>query len=493
MAGHDAVAGLHPTIPPRALPYSKTSDLEFFKPRPAALPRSITTVLPPLHAQHPPQPSSRAAYYDPGEVNRKVAAMLAATEALKPNSPAQSSRKQAMKNKVLSKVAGLFGRRRSNKSGKDNEKRVNNAKPEGNPYLTNPQQPFSTGPLHLPGENTETRTWIPHDPIEHRIPRKPLPSDRSHFQTPRVEIGGPLSIPEAMGEENMGIYGIEKEAEVGNSIEERGEDCGGSQTRIGDPFGSEQSFDNLEGFLTTQPVGSSTPKKRGSYSGDWTVVENNNDRFPPPGRLSHLSANDADDELTDEDSQSGVSEKKQGKRPAKPTRLQRSSTNVLLDVGIIEPQRVKKHPAPSKASLEELSRQFDALLPRPNNQGERAMNGVGLSSIMATFPRPPARIPASQTSILSTAEYHAFMRANPQASSAPLTPADQPLSTAAPPARAPPRRAWQTGEGRHVPRRLTSGGPGVQIPQSRTSNMDELRRDYGTYRHEFRGAQGRPV
>lgn len=498
MTTQDTVARLQPTTMPQSPPYSKMSDPEFLGPRTAPLPRSATTVLPPKRTQHHPQRSSMAAYYDPDEVNRKVAAMLAATEALKPKSPAPSTKKETMKNRVLSKVAGLFGRRRSNKPGKDKRKRVKDTEAVMDPYSTKRRQPFSTEPQCVLGEDTETRAWTPQEPIEHRIPRKPLPNDALDLQTPCVGIGGPLPAPEAMGEETLCPYGVVNKADIGSFIgphdgrngkEDR--DCGGSQTRIGDPFGSEQSFDNLEGFLTTQPIGSSTPKKRGSFNKDWTFDNSHFlDQFPPPGGLSYPPANDADDELTDDNDESSVSRKKQGKRRARPAiRLQHGSANVVLDVDDIEPKRMKKHPSPSKASLEELSRQFDTL-PSPNNQAGLAMGRMGLSPIMAAFPYPPARIPASRTS--STAEYHAFMRANPQASSVPPSSTEKQLFTTEPPTRAPSRRAWQAGETGRVPRGLAGGNSSVHISQSRSTGLEELRRHDGDF-DGVHGARGRPV
>ncbi|MBE3049173.1 hypothetical protein IMZ48_43080, partial [Candidatus Bathyarchaeota archaeon] len=396
-------------------------------------------MLPPLRVKPAPQPSQSTTYYDPDEVNRKVAAMLAATEALKPTSPAQSTKKQATKSNVFSKVVGFLDRRLSTKSGKG-KKGPNDIKPEVETYSTKAQRPSSTEPLHRLGKKTETRTWTPRGLLEHRIPRKPVPNDGLHLQP--------------------GGCAIEKETEVGSFIEKRdgkeAEDCGWSQTWIGNPFASEKSFDNLEGFLTTQPIGSSTPKDRRSFDKDWTFGDNQlRDRPPLPRSLSYPSSHEADDELTDGDDESAVSGKKQGKRPAKPTiRLQRASANLILGVDGKEPERVKLHPSPSTASLEELSRQFDALLPDLNNQRGPATDRTGLSPIMAAFPRPPARIPKSETSILSTAEYHAYARTNAKAS-VPRSPTE--LIPAAPPTRAPSRRAWQAGEGRLAPRQPASG------------------------------------
>lgn len=493
--GHDAVAGEpYQNILPRSLPYSKTSGLDLLNPRSAPVPRSSTTALP---TKSPHQTYSGAAYYAPDEVNRKVAAMLAATEALKPKSPPPDTKKKTMGRRVLSKLAGLFGSRRKNKE-KGEKRAVDCANPgtgEADAISTWPQQSLSARTPYIPSESVETRAPEPDRPVERRIPRKPVPNVR--LQAHHANLGEPSSsrrtttgpAPETGGVEVLGVYTTGRHVNV-HDLEcggEEDDDCGASRIDIHDPFASELSFDNLQGFLTTEPVGASTP--RGSK--DWSAGFNPpRDYFSPPERMSYFSMNDADDELTDYEGKGAASRRRRGKAPESPAiRVQRASTSAASGGDGVEPDRAKKHPSPSKESLEELSRQFDALLYKKTNRGEpSARVTTGLSPVTAAFPRPPVRIPASQTSALGREEYRGLVAANPQASSLPWSPTAQQLGTMVPSAKAPAfRSSEQMAERGPLPRQL-AGGPGAQASQYRTGDIDEQQEDGEQYIYRLRRA-----
>lgn len=462
---------------------------------------------PPICVEPPSQLSSdpRRAYYDPGVVNSKVAAMLAATEALKPKAPAPGMKTQVMKNKVLSRVASLFGRRPSRKSAKDSTKGAGSKLGMGStdPYPTTLQRSRSSSanPPFIPAKDMETRVERPPRPTEHKIPRKPVPNNGRHLQAHYAQTHGspsilgisihPASI--ASGGDGPDAPTVETQRELHDWSGTRGgneaEDCGKSLTKIADPFESELSFDNLEGFLTTQPVASSTPRDRGSHGKDPTVNDSpSKHHFHPPGRLSHFAESEAHGELTGGEGKPPPFREKQGKRPAKLVlRLQRGSENVILDIDNIEPKRAKIHPSPSKASLEELSRQFRTLIPDPIDQDELATNDAGLSPAMATFPRNIVRLPTSQTSVLSTADYHDFIRANAQASSIPRSTTGGPLPatflTRAPSS----RRARRLGEVVLQARPLAGGSTSARPGRPLSNDLDELQWDDETYRRKLRG------
>lgn len=393
----------------------------------AALPQPpICAVLPPQSLSDPPQ-----TYYDPDVVNDKVAAMLAATEALKPEAPAPGTKTQMMKNKVLSRVASLFGRRLSRQSTKDSIRNTGSKFGMGSidPYPTTLQRNRSSSaiPPFIPEKDMETRVEHPQRIIEHKIPRKPVPNNGRHLQahyarTPDFPFipglsGYPASI--ASGGDEPDSSAVETQRVLhdwsGTRDENEAGYCAESFTKIVDPFESEVSFDNLEGFLTTKPVASSTPRDRGSYGRDPTINESpSRNHFHPPGRLSHFAENEANDAFSSSGGKPLPFREKHGKRPAKPAlRLQRGSENMVLDIDDTEPKRTKLHASPSKASLEELSRQFRALSPESVDQDELAMNNAGHSpaTVTATFPRNAVRLPASQASVLNTVDYHDFIRA----------------------------------------------------------------------------------
>lgn len=426
--------------------------------------------------------------------------MLAATEALKPKSPPQSAKKKTKKNRILSKLADLVGRRRCNESQKD-KKPVKDGNPEhseADPRLTESQQARSAEPLRALCKEKLARNWTSGPLVEKRIPRKPVPNDGVHLEARHANIGGTSAIPyatpyrnlETRTEVDLGVCAAGGEANTHTSVRESGgkelDDCRGSQTRLDDPFESERSFDNLQGFLTSQPITASTPRA----SGDWFIGTNFPHRRPsPPERLSHFSANDADDELTDDDRNRAVYQRIQGRVPGNPTlRVQAASTNITYDGDDIEPERVKKHPSPSKASLDELSRQFEILLSNANNHDELFTNTTGLSPVTAAFPHRPAMRPESQTTTLGRAEYCAFAHADPQASTVPLSSTARQLSTATRSIDTPfLRLRRETGEERYMGRQPAGGDPSFQPSLPRAGNIDKRQRVGGPYLNVPRG------
>ncbi|SPN97335.1 uncharacterized protein DNG_00849 [Cephalotrichum gorgonifer] len=511
--GHDAAARARRTLkgpgqhdspgqrshtPRRGLPHSKTSDLDFLNPRPAPLPRSKTTALPsiPIRVDPPVQTSTRAPYHDPEAINSKVAAMLAATEMLKPKEP-QGAKKPATKGKVLSKVAGLFDRLHSKKSGIGSDKNIDSCStPSRNGLIP------ATNTECQHNENQKPRTWKPQRLIEHKIPRKPVPNGGMHLQaqtpqtqTPPSTLGATTHPPLASTKEViLDLPTPERENDVdispeGGNMREAGKHVEPqTNTALVDPFESEKDFSNVEGFLTAEPIAASTPRRQVQVTKERIVGESPlQTRLNPPGRLSYPSVNDADDELTDPGIRVPPSRPKLGKRPAKPViRLQRGSTNVVFDVDNIEPKRMKKHPTPSKASLDELSRQFVALVPHLHDQDELSMGVAGVSPRAATFPRAAPRHSVSKTPILTTTEYHALIRSNVQPSM-PTTPTEKPVVAAAPSAwRLPFARGVKKAREEHQTSRLVpSGGSHVQPAQPHTGDVDELQWDEETCRQKL--------
>lgn len=491
--GHEPAGGqLYRDNVPRSLPYSKTSDLDFLNTRRDPVPCPTTAALPTKQSHQPP---SEAAHYDPDEVNRKVAAMLAATEALKPKSPPQSTRKRSMGSRVLSKLAGLFGNRRKDKPGKGKKKAEDRANPgadEVDAITTRLQLPFPTKAPYIPCESTESRVLAPGGPVERKTPRKPVPN--VHLQAHHANVGDPSSsrhtradpAPETGRVAALNVFTAARDIYVqglddAEHDRNEDEDYAGSQIKIEDPFESERSFDNLQGFLTTQPIGASTP--RGSRH--WAVAVNPpQDYFSPPDRMSHFSANDADDEMTVYEGRRAISQRRQGKAPESPAvRVRRASTNAALDEDDVEPDRAKKHPSPSKPSLEELSRRFNSLLYKQANRGEPSTNtATGLSPVITAFPRPPTRIPSSQTSALGTAEHRGLSGARTQAYPMPLSPTAQQLATTASSARDPAiQPSSQVTERRRAPRQLASGSLGAQRSRNRTGEAGEQEEDGEQY------------
>lgn len=471
----------HDTFPP-SIPYSKTSNLDFLKPRQAPVPHSTTTTLP---SKQTPQPSSEAAYYEPGEVNRKVAAMLAATAELKPKSPPLSPKK-TITGRVFSKLAGLFGGRRKNKSGKDTKKAMDDGDPgigEVGRLSTTPQQPLSTKTPYIPFEGADSRALAPDWPVERKIPRKPIPNVRP--QPYHANTGEPSSSQhttagltvETRAMVAFDVFSTDREICTPPPFEKyRGKeygDCGESQTKFADPFESERSFDNLQGFLTTQPIGASTPRASKDFAAGTNPPK---DYFSRPGRMSYLSVNDADDEMTELEGRKTLSRRRKGGAPGIPDiRAQESSTNVAMDEDLVEPE-AKTHPSPSKRSLEELSRQFNALLYRQKNSaGPSTSTATGVSPAMAAFPRPPTRIPASQTSALGTTDQRGLTGAG---YSVPPSPTAQHLGTRPGSVRAPGIRPLkQMADKRRAPQQLASGGPSTKSSRHLAGDIDEQQGD----------------
>ena len=320
-------------------------------------------------------------------------------------------------------------------------------------------------------------------PTEQRIPRKPVPNYGLQPSAPHTATHGTLSAPPiAPGRISERV----SEEKTRNNAEERGtyscvstegcteegdEDFAGLQTRIRGLFASEESFENLDGILTAQPDGMSTPMHRRSFNTDWDPGNNpSQDIALPHTRFSQVSANDADDELSDDDVQMHVSRRWKGKGAAKPgMQPQRDSTDPVLGMDLVEPRLTKKHPSPSRATLEELSRQFHALRERQ----ELGLMEAALTPIWVAFEEPTARIPASRTAHLNTDEYHGFIRANPQQSTVTSSPAEYPVYAPPHAARAHLyERAMPTEEGRKVPRSRTSGGSSRWPSRYRTDDMD---------------------
>lgn len=434
--------------------------------------------------------------------------MLAATEALKPEAPAPGTKTQVMKNKVLSRVASLFGRRPGRKSARDSIKGTGSNSGMGSidPYPTTLRRSrsSSSNPPCIPDKDIEARVEHSQRLTEHKIPRKPVPNNGRHLQAHYAQIPGSPLIP------GISVYPASTSSRGGGPDSPAAEtqrvlhdwsgtcggneagDCAESFTKIGDPFESEQSFDNLEGFLTIQPVASSTPRDRGSYGRGPTInYSPSRIHFHPPGRLSHFAENEAHGLLTSSDGKPLPLRGKQGKRPAKPAlRLQRGSENTVLDIDDTEPKRTKIHPSPSKVSLEELSRQFRALSPASIDQDELAMNDAGHSpaTVTATFPRNAARLPESQAFVLSTVDYHNFIRANAQSSFIPRRTTGG-LLAATPLLRAPSsRRARRMGEVVLQTRPLARGRTSAQPARAPSNDLDELQWDDETYRRQLRSA-----
>lgn len=472
----------------------------------------MTAALSPLpkYVELPPRisPDPLEAYYDPDVVNSKVATMLAATEALKPEAPAPGTKTQAMKNKVLSRMASLFGRSPSRKPRKniteDNVSQFGIGSIDPYPTILQRSRPSSTNPPKIPDKDKEARTKHLHSPTEQKIPRKPVPNNGRHLLAHYAQThGSPLitgmsSASVASGEDGPYLPPAEIQRELRDwsgicEVNETG-GCGEFFTKIADPFESELSFDNLEGFLTTQPLASSTPRDRGTHRKNPSADDSpSKKRFHTPGRLSYFSANEADDEaddeLTNNDGKRSHFREKQEKRPAKPVlRLQRGSENTVLDIDDIEPKKTKIHPSPSKASLEELSRQFRALIPEPADQDELALNDADLSPTTTALPCDAGMLQASQTSALGTADYHDFISSNARTSTRERRITGR-LRTVTPLTRAPSsRQVRRMGEVVLPTRPLESGDTSAWPGRPPSNDLDELQWDDETYRHQLQSA-----
>ena len=157
---------------------------------------------------------------------------------------------------------------------------------------------------------------------------------------------------------------------------------------VANPFESERGFDNdLDGVLTSTPLGYSTPRIRVRRALSVEESPSKRAKAVPTGGGGRGERN-------------VVSCEPRKKRLGEAARrLRRDFVDLSLSTDGTEPKRMKKHPSPSKETLECLEREFREYARdqirravTPEEKDELANSFVGLTKITALVPRDKNRL-----------------------------------------------------------------------------------------------------
>jgi hypothetical protein len=355
----------------RPLPQSRTTFMGQRKSGEARLPSSASVPLrriaTQLDGRLPAQRKPGTA--DAEEINQKVMAMLAATNALKPqesnqpDSPAPSKISRMMSSKVFSKVTTALERFHSKGSAKESKIRGTIKHPfpvdirgeitsENAPAPIQNESPISSIEIRLNEGSNLNKSKVKQIVGGGRVFRKPVAEDGKSLRGSSCE--DPFAETGSMGRTPTRF---EHRLKTGT---ESGDDSSVLHTP-GNPFESENGFDtDLNGVLSSSPLAWSTPRivVQRPYS-----VE---DSPTKPGKAMNLRG--GGDELLINDAEGDeevlphanvepltLCERRLGDGAK---RLSHNSVDLSVRVNDDEPQRMKKHPSPSKEVLENLEREF---------------------------------------------------------------------------------------------------------------------------------------
>ncbi|RDA93557.1 hypothetical protein CP533_6127 [Ophiocordyceps camponoti-saundersi (nom. inval.)] len=343
------------------LPRSRTTAFqqqEHFGPVPFRPPRE-----PVEHQLSPLQAEAR-------EVDEKVKAMLAATEALKSNPPTPKT-SHSVPSRVLNKVSSVWDRLHLSKSRTKLQKRP----PQGSPVpqqVTTPQNPYKRPP------NVQVRPDNDAGNVVRRRDPQTLSGDRS--RRPAAFLVQPDQLAQIFSDDRPPLPHTPSPQEQKRPMSDvswsshdtrhrrestRSADDDDSFNEMENPFETEPGFDsNLEdSILSTQPVAASTPRvlsRRSSFDRSldesalergYSDVEINQamvavrvgDDGNGPGRARQVMLRPSASRMTVAQAESSTGQQS--------TPAHRVSQIRVSD-------KVKKHPSPSKKDLEDLEKAF---------------------------------------------------------------------------------------------------------------------------------------
>lgn len=305
------------------------------------------------------------------EINEKVMIMLAATESLKPSpvEPSQGPSKMfRMKpSRVFAKVSHALERFHTKGGSKESKVRgkiTHPVAPEFSEVLPNldplplaaHESPISSIEIRLNEGDNLNKKKVQKMVGEGLVPRKPVSRDGKSLRSagssddPFSEVTVPGRTPTKF-ENKLKIV--------------TGSDEGSLQQIPADPFETEIEFDNdLNGILNCTPLGCSTPRIRVHRA--LSLEES------PTKRAKGVSIRGGASAMTlcaEEEIPRPVIGVHEGREyrtgdPGEKTvgegarRLRRNFVELSLSIDDDEPKRMKKHPSPSKETLESLEREF---------------------------------------------------------------------------------------------------------------------------------------
>ncbi|CAM1500892.1 Fc.00g100540.m01.CDS01 [Cosmosporella sp. VM-42] len=308
------------------------------------------------------------------EINQKVHAMLAATNALKP-SPAQATNSSTSKftrmvpSKVFAKVSNVLERLHSKPSLQDTRggKAMPSLDGEEHQVLTKPDTPMHspTSANMSPISTIEIRLNEGHNLNKKKVQkivggqvvRKPVADDGKSLRS-----GKSMEDPFSELGKSRSPTPFESRLKLEAEIE-----SGAIPPIPRNPFESEKGFDNdiEDRILSTTPVGSSTPRTRVER------VSTSSSERSPTTRLSRSTKAQVDlmldgvalrlgtGELTGAQPMGLAATRANQRTLADPVRRTRqTSIGTVQGLDVSGLKRMKKHPSPSKEALEDLKMAF---------------------------------------------------------------------------------------------------------------------------------------
>jgi hypothetical protein len=304
-----------------------------------------------------PLPRIRYEEPDPNEINRKVAAMLAATELLKPQgnlkpSAAQSKLSRMVPTRMLAKVTHALERLQSKPGHHESNSGDNIAALTSQDYSNLP------GALGIYNIKNLVETEEPSRASVNHIFNRDLSSNIDSPQIPRQPVlhKTDLTSREAAFESQDDMESTMEYIEHQTSYSTH-HDRYSSQSLVIDPFKTEKNFENdLEGELSSSPIGHSTPRVRVGKAVEFT----SSSPGPQGSKSQDAYGRYSPDALSvySEASFNKIGERQES-REIRVERLHRErEINAHGAVDFHDPKRTKKHPSPSKLELEALENQF---------------------------------------------------------------------------------------------------------------------------------------